>query len=222
MAVIETDDAWWAIVVSYCILLGFTVGIGLRDNSWDTISSMVARSELTLTGFAMATLFITACQIYWVKSQFTRWSSNGVKWTLVPLESTLVTVGIIMSVVGTLGFGVVSTKLLPDEHLRFAATSFIGVLLYQLGIALLSVYNDQLAKAPQGSALHNLSFWIARKHPQPHSPWVGLVFWTIGVVSLVMLGQDKPYWWEYILVTSLHVSALAFTIPPAQRIYFMV
>ena len=192
MAVVETDRAWWAVVLSLCTLVGFTIGIGLHDDSWDTISSMVARRELTLTAFAMATFLITVCQVYWLVSQVSRWQQHNV--TAPPVVSTLLVVGMLMSIVGTLGFGVVSTKLLHDEHLRFAAVSFIGVLLYQLGIAWLSIFNTPDATSLGSSARGTITKWVQVGHASTHSPRLGVAFWSIAVASLIMLGLDEPFW----------------------------
>ena len=207
MAVIETDTAWWAILLSYLMLVGFTVGIGLRDNDWDTVSDMVARADRTLHGFAMVTILVIICQVYWVYTQLQRWVKRLNGWKTFPFQLFLIATGTAASVVGTAGFGIVSTNLSADQHYNFAATGFSGVLLYLFGILLLEF--SSYAPASEDA-------------PAPHSRTFGALFWAVAMMSLIMLGLDEPFWWEYILITSLHMSALAFTIPMHHRLFYAI
>jgi len=222
MTICETDPAWWAIVLSYCMITCFTAGIGVREGALDTISSMVALSELTLNGFAMVTVAMLACQVYWVYSQVQRWSkamaptvlehgsSAGApplgpkarSWSLHPVASTCIAVGAICGTVGTLGFGIASTTLHPHAHVRFAASSFIGSILYLCGFAVLA------SSARSGARVHSLTYAVCL---------IG-----VSISSLVSLAAGYPFWHEYILVTALHFAALALTIPMEHRLLYYI
>lgn len=203
MAVCETDTAWWAIMLSYLMISGFTIGIGLRDKSWDTVSDMVARADMTLHGFAMVTILVIICQGYWLFSQIQRWTKRVKSWYEHPIPSALIGIGAVCSTVGAAGFGIVSTTVSEDQHLQFAAVSFVGVLLYLFGIGLLTVH-------------------LRSDDPSPHSPEQGACWWALAVLSLILLALDYPFWWEYVLITSLHLSALSFTIPMSHRLFFRI
>ena len=222
MTVCETDPAWWAIVISYSMVLGFTVGVGLSSQPWDTISAMVAREELTLHGFAMVVVAMVACQVYWVRSQLQRWGKlhkhnklvvqekavaaleatdpripTQKNWSKHPLAATCIAIGSVCSVVGSLGFGIVSTNLKPDQHLHFAGVAFGGVLLYLVGFAYLGKNQEHQLARDLGAALLLLS-----------------------AVCLWQLAKDEKFWWEYILVSALHGGALALTVPLEHRIFY--
>ena len=227
MTVCETDPAWWAIVISYSMVLGFTVGVGLSSQPWDTISSMVAREELTLHGFAMVVVAMVACQVYWVRSQVQRWGKlhNGKlveqkdnvvpvrlpdpriptqgNWSAHPLAATCIAIGSVCSVVGSLGFGIVSTNLEPDQHLHFAGVAFGGVLLYLVGFAYLG-QNQELAP----------------ERAKQLSRGLGTALLILSAFCLWQLANDEKFWWEYILVSALHGGALALTVPLEHRIFY--
>lgn len=210
MVYCETDPAWWAIVVSYSMVLGFTLGIGLRDNRWDTISEMVARADLTLHGFAMVTLAMVVCQVYWIRLQIERWTKkpaegavkSSAPWLTHPFTTAFIALGAIGSTVGTLGFGVVSQNLSNEDHIRFAGVAFTSALLYLAGFLALSKQTD---RSDTPDPLHAATFLLA-----------------LAAVSLVMLWQDKGYGWEYVLVTALHGGALALTRPNAHPIFYNI
>lgn len=210
MVYVETDPAWWAIVVSYSMVLGFTLGIGLRDNRWDTISEMVARADLTLHGFAMVTVGMLGCQVYWIRLQIERWTEkpadgavkSSAPWLRHPFTTACIALGAIGSTVGTLGFGIVSRNLSKEDHIRFAGVAFTSVLLYLVGFFALR------HQTPRDDALHS-----------SHAAALLLV---LAALSLVMLWQDKGYEWEYVLVTALHGSALSLTLPNAQPILYQI
>lgn len=210
MVYVETDPAWWAIVVSYSMVLGFTLGIGLRDNRWDTISEMVARADLTLHGFAMVTVGMLGCQVYWIRLQIERWTEkpadgavkSSAPWLRHPFTTACIALGAIGSTVGTLGFGIVSRNLSKEDHIRFAGVAFTSVLLYLVG-------------------------FFALRHQTPrddtsHSSHAAALLLVLAALSLVMLWQDKGYGWEYVLVTALHGSALSLTLPNAQPILYQI
>ena len=204
MVQIETDPAWWAIVVSYSMVLGFTLGIGLRDDSWDTISSMVARAELTLHGFAMVTVGMLGCQLYWLRVQIERFTqatrTRTEPWLGDPIASTCIALGALGSTIGALGFGIVSKNLSEDDHIRFAGVAFCSVLLYLFGFLKLSL----------------------RKESKVHGSRAAMGWLALAALSLVLLWQDQGYAWEYVLVTALHGGALALTYPNAQPILYQI
>lgn len=210
MVYVETDPAWWAIVVSYSMVLGFTLGIGLRDNRWDTISEMVARADLTLHGFAMVTVSMLGCQVYWIRLQIERWTKkpadgavkSSAPWLRHPFTTACIALGAIGSTVGTLGFGIVSRNLSKEDHIRFAGVAFTSVLLYLLGFFKLSVASVATTT--------------------PHSSRAAALLLALAGLSLVMLWQDKGYGWEYVLVTALHGGALALTRPNAHPILYEI
>jgi hypothetical protein len=233
MTVCETDPAWWSIVVSYCMVFGFTVGIAVRDDlPLDTISTLVAREPLTLHGFAMVTVAMVACQIYWVRSQVQRWGKlhkgelvgqpKGVAtleadprldpripttdgWSQHPVASTCIALGSVCSVVGSLGYGIVSTNLEPEQHERFAGVAFGGVFLYLVGFAYL------------GFTVR----WTKKRAVQSY--WTlgtGTALLVLSAICLYQLAKGDEYWWEYILVSALHGGALALTVPLEHRIFY--
>jgi hypothetical protein len=183
------------------MVLGFTVGIGLRDGTFDTVSAMVARADLTLHGFAMVTVAMVACQAYWVYTQLQRWGmlhrQAGGGWSKHIVASTCIALGSLGGIVGSLGFGIVSTNLEQEQHLRFAGIAFSGSLLYLIGFA-----------------------YLSRKAETVHSSNLGIFWIVLGICCLVLLAYDGEFWWEYILVTALHVAALALTIPMEHRIFY--
>jgi len=208
------------------MVFGFTVGIAVRDDlPLDTISTLVAREPLTLHGFAMVTVAMVACQIYWVRSQVQRWgklhkgelvgqqdsvtmsplpdpripTTDG--WSQHPVASTCIALGSVCSVVGSLGYGIVSTNLEPEQHERFAGVAFGGVFLYLVGFAFLG----REAKAKATSV---------------NSFWTGTVLLVLSAICLYQLAKGEKYWWEYILVSALHGGALALTIPLEHRIFY--
>lgn len=218
MIVCETDPAWWAILLSYSMILGFTLGVGLSSQPWDTISTMVAREELTLHGFAMVVVAMVLCQVYWVRTQLQRWGKlhkhNKLKavgppeatdpriptqghWSAHPLAATCIAIGSVCSVVGSLGFGIVSTNLKPDQHLHFAGVAFGGVLLYLVGFA-----------------------YLGANQEHQHAKGLGAGLLLASAVCLWQLANDKQFWWEYILVSALHGGALALTVPLEHRIFY--
>ena len=224
MVVIETDPAWWSIVVSYMIVSGFVIGIGLRDGSLATVSSMVARSPFTLHAFAMATLAIVACQMYWLHTQLERWAKPDFRfWYKRPVALTLVVIGAVGTTVGTLGFGVVSTDLSETKHIRFAATSFVAVLFFELGILLVAVEDTPYAKVAKEQPSKPAAQPIAEEYPgEPRYMDTAVIMWILAVVSLVLFGLDEPYFWEYILITALHACALSVTKPLPHRIFYEI
>ena len=99
--------------------------------------------------------------------------------------------------VGSLGFGIVSTNLEPDQHLHFAGVAFGGVLLYLVGFAFLGkIQEHQLARE------------------------LGAVLLIVSAVCLGQLANDNGFVWEYILVSALHGGALALTVPLEHRIFY--
>jgi hypothetical protein len=149
----------------------------------------------------MVTVAMVACQVYWVYTQLQRWGylhrQAGGGWSKHIVASTCIALGSLGAMVGSLGFGIVSTNLKQEQHLRFAGVAFSGSLLYLIGFAYLSHKSDQV-----------------------HSIGLGIFLIVLGTCCLVLLAYGGEFWWEYILVTALHAAALALTIPLEHRIFY--
>lgn len=208
---------WWAIVLSYVLLAGITVGAGITSDKWDTISYMVAQDTKTRNAFSLIAGVTLLCQGYWLQSQVRQWMQlangpnvwvDGVMPAIqvrsryealqeFPFVTALISIGAVACTVGTVGLVVWSQNLDADNHLRYAAVMFVGTLMYELGVIALYVF-------------------IPLPHDLRQHVSLARFFWIISVGHLIGLSASNSYWPEYVLVTSLHGCALSLTLPDAK------
>lgn len=206
------EPEWWAIILSYLLFAGITVGIGVATNDWDTISAMVARDTKTRNAFSFIAGLSLLLQGYWLYRQIVAWSayvsgptrSTGVMpaievrtpgsgWMRYRFTATLLALGAVSCTVGTIGLVVWSQNVDKSNHLRYAGAMFVGTLVYQLGLFML---------------------WVFVPLPMAMRTTMGSIrlMWFASLGCLIGLWQSDSYWLEYIVVTTLHGGALALTI----------
>ena len=173
---IKLDPVWWSIIISYALVFSATIVGRYYGDDWSTISTMVTRNARLLNWFAMAIFAMLVCQMYYVYMMIRRSKVALIKW---PFTTSLIALGTIASIAGSLGFGIVSTNISESEHGRFAGAAFGGVTAYVTGFCI-------LAKRP-----------------------VAVVFLMCVYACILGFAIDGNPVYEYGLVTGLHAAALA-------------
>lgn len=201
------DAAYVAIVACWILLLLVTVAGRVQGKSWDTISDMITRNPRLRNAFAVIVGWVVVCQLYYVTVMYRRWSkiahnvaSEQPAVTAHPLywPLTFVSIGVVASAAGSVGFAIISTDISTTQHEYCAGTAFIGIYVYLLAFARLAyTYGDEYVLS-----LH----WTA----------VFLAVPVLCSIVFMFVGDNYLYVWEFVFVTSVFGAACALYVYPIE------
>ena len=192
------NDVSALVMVNYLALVGLTIGGASqpsRNNhekwEWDTISEMITRDDRIKHGFVLFVLF-SVIAIYFVIYLLllrTKRMNELYHKQCNPME-TMATyaawISYAVASVTLLGVGVVSTDLDTPTHTTLASVSFVSLLLTSMFLA---------------TSMHG--------HTKYHPAWVyACVAGGAGAALALVVTDCDQFYWEYVLVTLVHVSFL--------------
>jgi len=191
--------AYIALVVSYAMLVAVTIAGRVQGDNWNTISDMITRNPRLRNAFAMIVGWLIVSQIYYVKVMYSRWSRispHSIYWSMI-----FISIGIMASAGGSVGFAIVSTDISSKVHDMFAGVAFAGMYMYLVAFMYLShqsagnVLSDTLARA----------FMLAP------------VLYTV-ICAIWWSSMAYSYMWEFVFVTSMFGAACALFVPASVNI----
>ena len=179
------DSPLLAIACSFILILVATLIGYAEGDSWDTISDMITRSPQLRNAFAVFVTLMILAQWYYCSTMIARW--RAYEGRLRVLGAAIYTC-MVASFAGAFGFAIYSTDVAEQEHLSFAAVSFVGTWGY------ISIFCYVASKA---------------QSVQVPSPWGAVVGFVLATLCLIALAPQP--WWkhyaEYLFVFSIHWTA---------------
>ena len=198
----QPGPAFWAIVFSGVLLLCATVVGYLHGETWDTISTMITRSEKLKNAFSMFVGMIIVFQSFYVYNMYNRVcriakARMGHEPTYAP--ALIVFISWMASVLGSAGFAINSTDIAASAHKVYAATAFLGVYIYL-------------------AAFYAAAYYYAAPIIWPDTAIVLLgIPWVLGIVYVAMSPSDEYlYAFEFPFLFCVLGAACALFIPDAK------
>ena len=194
------DDVSALIVLNYVLLAGLTVfGASLKSRHadqnfdkwvWDTISEMITRDDRLKHVFVLYVLFSVLCVFVAIRLLLRRTKRINELYhrcvtDLECLALNAAWLSYAMSAAALLGVGVVSTDTDEKTHTMLASVSFVCLLLTTMFLAM---------------CMHN-------GHLQLSPIWVYMCVVSGAGAALAYVITEKFYW-EYVLVTVVHLAFL--------------
>ena len=178
------DSALLAILISFLLVLFATILGYTEGNSLDTISDMITRTPQLRNAFAVFVTLMIIAQWHYCSEMMKRWQARHIDLRVIGVAIHLF---MCASFLGAFGFAIYSTDVSEQEHLSFAAVSFIGT----WGYIAMFCYIAWKANVSVPSAL---------------GAFIGFVLATACLVALA----PQPSWKhfaEYVFVFSIHWTA---------------
>ena len=178
------DTALAAIAFSFLLILFATIVGYTEGDSLDTISDMITRTPQLRNAFAVFVTLMIIAQWYYCSEMIKRWRACGQNLRVL---SVAIYVCMVASFAGAFGFAINSTDVAEQEHLYFAAVSFIGTWGY---IAIFCYIAWQA----------NVSL------PSAFGALLGFLLATLSLIALAPQTSWKHFA-EYVFVFSIHLTA---------------
>ena len=201
--------AFWAIVITFVLLLTVTIAGYLHGEKWNAISDMVTRNPRLLNAFALTVGVMTICQAFYVVTMYRRWIRRAALYGHKPVYAPAapVFIGFLMSVGGSWGFAIVSTNIDEPAHVTYAVVAFTGIYIYLFTFGVLAWYYPNGNGAP--GEVHGSALWPHVAAACLAVPFVALLVYGIAHWAGDPISSTYDYVWEFLFVTSMLLAALA-------------